>query len=119
MKKEIKSSIVSWTVIGLAFVVALVVIFQQGRLLDKQLKATLFPVEYGSEEGIGKELMNKAMDQARKIAVAGCLKKAFEEFESGWNQECKNLGLEERCDLPKDAATPLLDQYEQLRADCQ
>jgi len=118
MKQETIKSIMFSVVIGVVFVASLFLIVQQEQALNKQLKATVFP----SEEMLGKEitteLIGRLTGQVEKKILSVCLDEVYDTFEYSWNQECEKQGLKEKCDLPKDIATDLLDGYEDLKEGC-
>ncbi len=118
MKQETIKSIIFSAVIGVVFVASLFLIVQQEQALDRQLRATVFPSEKILGEQITKDLTGKLTGQIEKKILSDCLDKAYDVFENLWNQECENQGLEEKCDLPKDIATDLLDGYQNLKEGC-
>jgi len=121
MKQETIKSIIFSVVIGVVFVASLFLIVQQEQVLNRQLTATMSTV-FPSKEILGKQitrdLTRKLTGQIGKKILSDCLDEAYNIFENLWNQECENKGLEEKCDLPKDIATDLLDGYQNLKQGC-
>jgi len=121
MKQEIIKSMIFSILVGVVFVASLFLIVQQEQALNKQLTATIAAV-FPSREILGKQitkdLTGKLTGQIEKKVLSGCLDKAYDVFENLWNQECEKEGLEEKCDLPKDIATDLLDGYQELKQGC-
>ena len=118
MKQETIKSIIFSVVIGIVFVASLFLIIQQEQALDRQLRATVFPSREILGKQITKDLTRKLTGQIGKKILSDCLDEAYNIFENLWNQECESKGLEEKCDLPKDIATDLLDGYQQLKQGC-
>jgi len=121
MKQETIKSIIFSAVIGVVFVASLFLIIQQEQALNRQLTATIatvFPSEKILGEQITKDLTGKLTGQIEKKVLSDCLDEAYNTFEDLWNQECENKGLEEKCDLPKDIATDLLNGYQELKQGC-
>ncbi|MBU2635345.1 hypothetical protein KJ841_02630 [Patescibacteria group bacterium] len=121
MKQETIKSIIFSAVIGVVFVASLFLIVQQEQALNTQLTATIaavFPSEKILGEQITKDLTGKLTGQIGKKVLSDCLDEAYNIFEDLWNQECEKQGLEEKCDLPKDIATDLLDGYQELKQGC-
>ena len=120
MKGEILQSIVFSVIVGIVFFASMVLIYQQEQGLNADLKAAVFQPEYLERHGQEaiKGLASRAKEQIGRVMASGCLKKAYTEFEALWNQECAEKGLEDRCDLPRDIADPLLKGYEQLKNSC-
>lgn len=109
MKQETIKSIIFSVLIGLVFAVSLFLIIKEEQALDRQLKAAVFSSE---------DLTGKLAGQAEKKALSDCLDWTYDVFEDLWNQECEDRELEEKCDLPKDIATGLLDGYQNLKQGC-
>ena len=121
MKQETIKSIIFSAVIGVVFVASLFLIVQQEQALNTQLTATIaavFPSEKILGEQITKDLTGKLTGQIGKKVLSDCLDEAYNIFEDLWNQECEKQGLEEKCDLPKDIATDLLNGYQELKQGC-
>lgn len=118
MKQETIKSIIFSAVIGVIFVFSLFLIIQQEQALDRQLRATVFPSREILGKQITEDLTGRLTGQIGKKILSDCLDKAYDIFEDLWNQECDNKGLEEKCDLPKDIATDLLNGYQELQQGC-
>ena len=118
MQKETSKSIIFLAIVGVLFVVAAVLIFQQGQALNKQLAAGISFPEYEKEGNGGSQVPIKLAEQAKKMILARCLSSAKSSFENIWNQECGEQGLEEKCDLPKWVADEVNSEYQQLKEEC-
>lgn len=118
MKQETIKSIIFSAVIGVVFVASLFLIIQQEQALDRQLRATVFPSREILGKQITKDLTGKLTGQIEKKILSDCFDEAYDVFEDLWNQECEEKGLEEKCDLPKDIATDLLNEYQELKQRC-
>ena len=118
MQKEASKSIIFLVIVGVLFIVVVVWILQQGQALNKQLAAGISFPEYEEEKNGGSEVPVKLAEQAKKMILASCLSSAYSNFESLWNEECEEQGLEERCDLPKWVADELNSENQQLKDEC-
>ena len=118
MKQETIKSIIFSVLIGVVFVASLFLIIQQEQALNKQLTATVFQSKDILGKQITEELTGKLTGQVEKKILSDCLDETYDIFESLWNQECEKQGLEDKCDLPKDIATDLLDGYQELKNTC-
>jgi len=118
MKQETIKSIIFSALIGIFFVASLFLIIQQEQALNKQLTATVFQSKDILGKQITEELTGKLTGQVEKKILSDCLDEAYDVFENLWNQECEKKGLEEKCDLPKDIATDLLDGYQEIKEGC-
>ncbi len=118
MKQETIKSIIFSAVIGVVFVASLFLIVQQEQALDRQLRATVFPLREILGKQITEELTGKLIGQVDKKILSDCLDSAYNTFEHSWNQECEKEGLEEKCDLPKDIAADLLNEYQEFKQGC-
>jgi len=118
MKQETTKSIIFSVLIGVVFVASLFLIVQQEQALNKQLTATVFQSKDILGKQITEELTGRLTGQIEKKVLSDCLDEAYDVFESFWNKECEKQGLEEKCDLPKDIATELLDGYQELKQGC-
>ena len=118
MKQKTIKSIIFSVVIGVVFTASLFLIVQQEQALDRQLRATVFQSKDILGKQITEELTGKLTGQVEKKILSDCLDKAYNSFEHFWNQECEKKGLEEKCDLPKDIATDLLDGYQEIKQGC-
>lgn len=121
MKQENIKSMIFSILIGVVFVASLFLIIQQEQALSRQLTATIATV-FPSREILGKQitkdLTEKLTGQIEKKVLSDCFDEAYDVFENLWNQECEKQGLEEKCDLPKDIATDLLNGYQELKQGC-
>lgn len=118
MKQGTIKSIIFSAVIGVVFVASLFLIVQQEQALDRQLRAAVFPSREILGKQIVRELTGKLTGQTEKRILSNCLNQAYDVFENLWNQECENKGLAEKCDLPKDIAVDLLNEYQELQQGC-
>ena len=118
MQEKISSSIIFSVIVAVVFVIAVVLIFQQTGELDRQLAAMVSFPEYQEKEEVGGGLPGKIVEQAKKMILSGCLKTADKTFETLWNQECEERGLQEKCDLPKWIAEDLMNKNQQLEEEC-
>ncbi len=118
MKQETIKLIIFSTVIGVVFIASLFLIIQQEQALSRQLRATVFPSEKILGKQITKDLTGKLTGQIERKILSDCLDEAKNAFEDLWNQECEDKGLEEKCDLPKDIASDLLNGYQELKQGC-
>ena len=118
MKQETIKSIIFSALIGLVFVVSLFLIIQEEQALNRQLRATVFQSKDILGKQITKELTEKLIGQVEKKILSDCLDEAYDVFEGLWNQECEKEGLEEKCDLSKDIAIDLLNEYQELKQGC-
>ncbi len=118
MKQETIKSIIFSALIAIVFIASLFLIVQQEQALNKQLKAAVFPSEEILGKQISKQLTGRLKDQVEKKILSVCLDEVYDTFEALWNQECEQRGLKEKCDLPKDIATDLLDGYQELKQGC-
>ena len=118
MKKGTTKSISFLAIVGVLFVVAVVLIFQQGQALNKQVAAGISFPEYEKEGNGSSQAPIKLAEQAKKMILASCLSSAYSSFENIWNQECGEQGLEEKCDLPKWVADEVNSEYQQLKEEC-
>ena len=118
MKQETTKSIIFSALIGVVFVASLFLIIQQEQALNKQLRATVFQSKDVLGKQITKDLTGRLIGQLENKVLSDCLGEAYNVFENLWNQECEKQGLEEKCDLPKDIATDLLDGYQGLKDGC-
>lgn len=114
MKGETQKSIIFIIIIAAVFAFSLFLIYQQERILNKQIKAAVSELISLSEyKTLGKEVDMEIVDK-----LAGCSKEAYDKFTELWNEQCENNGLEEECDLPKDIASDLLQKYQELKEEC-
>lgn len=120
MKKKDSKSIIFPVIIGVVFVIAVVLIFQQELQFNKQLTAAVFQPQKTEEKETktDSQLASKLAEQAKKLILSACLDKIFEEFKELWNEECEKEGLEEKCLLPKALAEDLMDERQQLEEGC-
>ncbi len=118
MQKEASKSIIFLAIISVLFIVVVVWIFQQEQALNKQLAAGISFSEYEKEGNGGSQVPIKLAEQAKKMILASCLSSADSNFESLWNEECGEQGLEEKCDLPKWVADELNSENQQLKDEC-
>lgn len=118
MKNKTIEPLISLVIIGAVFCASLFAILQTEKALNRQLRATVFQPQEGQKQEAGEQLITKAAEHMKQIFSSSCLKNAYNNFENLWNQECEKRGLEEKCDLPKDIATDLLDEYQELEQGC-
>lgn len=123
MKGETQKSIIFIIIIIAVFAFSLFLIYQQERTFNKQIKAAISELislpEYETlGKGVGMQIVDKAVQAAKDFALASCSKEAYNKFTELWNEQCENNGLEEKCDLPKDIASDLLQKYQELKEEC-
>jgi len=119
MQNKYIEPIVSLAIISAVFCIALFGILNQEQILNKQLRAsvTQFNIsEYKNK--IGEQIVDKTEERVKAVVLADCLRKAYNDFLSQWNQECEELGLDEKCSLSKDIAEQLKDEYQNSEKTC-
>lgn len=95
MKEKNIQPLVSVLIVLAVFCVFLFVILQGQQTFNKQLTASVFQPNCLSNDN------------------------AYKNFEQSWNQECEELGLEDRCSLPRDIADELKKEYQDIKQECQ
>ena len=118
MKQETIKSIIFSVLIGAVFAASLFLIIREEQALDRQLEATVFSSKDILGNQTTEDLAGKLTGQVEKKILSDCLDEAYDVFKDLWNQECEDKELEEKCDLPKDIATDLLDEYQSLKQSC-
>jgi len=103
MQKYISPTL-SIVIVLAVFCLALFTVLQGEASLNKQLTAS-----------ISGSVKDKALDMAE---MSECVGKAYNIFLTKWNQECKGLGLEDKCDLPRSIADSLKSEYADSQKTC-
>jgi len=93
---------VSIVIVLAVLCVSLVLILQGETALDKQFSASM----------IGNTKVLNTM------AISECLRDAYNDFLSKWNQECKGQNLEDKCSLSKNIADQLKSEYKNSQKHC-
>jgi len=91
-------------IVLIVFCLALFAILQKEILLNRQLSAS-----------ISDNVKSKILDMAE---MSECIGEAYNIFLTKWNQECKGLGLEDKCSLPRNIADSLKSEYADSQKTC-
>ncbi len=98
MKKNI-DPLISILIVTAVFTGAVLLIFQGETSLKNQLSASIMKSVEVNED-------------------SECLRDAYNDFLTNWNQECKAEGLEDKCSLSKEIANPLKVDYQTKQDNC-
>lgn len=118
MKKYI-DPLFSVAIILAVFTLFLFIIIHGQASLNKQLSATIFRTDFlAPETNIGEQVADKIGNRAGVVALSECLRSAYNDFVSRWNEECGKIGAEEKCDLPQSIADDLEIGYQSSQNSC-
>jgi hypothetical protein len=118
MKKNIEP-IVSILIVCLIFAASFYVIVEAEKIFDKELSASVSKPFFSKPKGErGGLLVTKAKEQLGKMILSDCYEEVAQVFEQAWNQECQDLGLEDKCNLPRYIADQLLGDYQEAKDNC-
>ena len=118
MKKNIEP-LISILIVCLIFSASVFVIFEAEKIFYKELSASVYkPIISKPRTEIGGLLTDKAKEQLGRMIFSNCSEKTSQDFEEAWNQECKKLGAEDRCSLPRYIADQLTTEYQEAKNNC-
>lgn len=118
MKKNIEP-LISILIVCVVFAASFYVIVEAEKVFDKELSASVSKPFISKPRGeTGSLLITKAKEQLGKMIFSDCSEEISQAFEETWNQECEDLGLENKCNLPRYIADQLKSDYQEAKDNC-
>ena len=119
MKNKYIEPLISLLIVGVVFAAAVFVIMEAEEAFDEQISASVSkPIILEPRIGIVDLLAGRARERLETVVFSDCFDQAYEVFEQNWNQECSELGLEEKCSLPRYLAEILEQGYQEAKEFC-
>jgi len=118
MKKNIEP-LISILIVCLVFAASIYIISEAEKVFDRELSASVSRPFISKPKGeTGSLLINKAKKQIGRMVFSDCYEETAQAFEQAWNQECEELGLEDKCSLPRQIAEQLKVDYQEAKENC-